>query len=351
MIAIFQIITVTHLQCVFLDSIPFDSILDNLATGSKREKTISWITTSWHSPSKQSEPTIVIKRQNRSFNMSGGNWKDLLKAAGAGNLQLMEYHLKNGVDPNYQHPEYFTSPVFEAIRGGQLEALRLLSQHGGSLTETEESTDMTPLEVAMEARQHAVVDFLLTKLDSEAVKPYLKRIAMPLQDKNVPESTMRLLQTRFLEQGHRLHLIGNSDSEHATKIVNALKDQTKNLKVEIVPKLPDVEETDVFLYCATSADLRDEEERLEKVSAGRTVVIFNSAGTGVASLLLGSCSSTTTAIKLHDSWLDQLTARWWLNDWVDTIIWMATDNDTAEICGKIHPYNRSSLDQRRGGIL
>ena len=110
--------------------------------------------------------------------MSHGNWKDLFKAASEGNLQLIRGHLKNGVDPNYQHPEYFTSPVFEAIRNGQLDALKILLEDGGSPTLPEESTDKTPLEVAMSEGQHEIVDFLMTKLEEEDIRPDCKRIAI-----------------------------------------------------------------------------------------------------------------------------------------------------------------------------
>ncbi|KAL3904990.1 MAG: hypothetical protein SGILL_009855, partial [Bacillariaceae sp.] len=138
--------------------------------------------------------------------MSGGNWKDLLKAAGEGNLQLVRGHLKNKVDPNYQHPEYFTSPVFEAIRCGQLEALRILLDNGGSLTLLEESTEKMPLEVAMSEGQHAIVDFLMTRLGKKDTRPYCKRIAIICggQDDSVPAPTAKAIYTKLLEQGHQV---------------------------------------------------------------------------------------------------------------------------------------------------
>ncbi|KAG7353808.1 ankyrin repeat domain protein [Nitzschia inconspicua] len=285
--------------------------------------------------------------------MSGGNWKDLLKAAGAGDLQLVEYHLNNGVDPNFQHAEYFTSPVFEAIRGGHLAALQMIVDFGGSPTSTEESSDLTPLEVALQESRHDIVDFLLTRLNSATdVRPYLKRIAVPLKDQTVADSTLKGLQTKLLKNGHHLYLIGEH-SDDSDSLVQELKDLTKNKRINIVSDFKDLEEVDVILYFATSVNLGEEEQqRLERAKCNRLSVIFNGSGAGFASLLLGSKPTTTTAIKLHDSWLDQLTASWWLHDWVDTVVWIATGNDDDEICGAIHPYNQHKLNQRQlGGIL
>ena len=55
----------------------------------------------------------------------GGNWKDLLKAAEEGDAAKARYHIAGGVDPNFQHPEYFTAPIHEAIKHGNLEIVQI----------------------------------------------------------------------------------------------------------------------------------------------------------------------------------------------------------------------------------
>ncbi|MEM6299840.1 MAG: hypothetical protein AAF740_14215 [Bacteroidota bacterium] len=40
--------------------------------------------------------------------MAAGDWKDLLAATQNNDLELVKYHLKQGVDINYQHPEFLT---------------------------------------------------------------------------------------------------------------------------------------------------------------------------------------------------------------------------------------------------
>ena len=51
--------------------------------------------------------------------MSAGDWKDLFKAACEGDLALVRYHVDAGVDLNYAHPEFFSTPLVGAIRAKQ----------------------------------------------------------------------------------------------------------------------------------------------------------------------------------------------------------------------------------------
>jgi uncharacterized protein len=303
--------------------------------------------------------------------MSGGNWKDLLKAAGAGNLQLVQHHLQqNDVDPNFQHPEYFTSPVFEAIRGGQLEALQLLVKYGGSPKAKEESTDCTPLEVAMQSGQHDIVDYLLTILSDDVddvatnVRPYLKRVVLPLSHDSIPDSTMRLLQIKVLELGHDLYLLQNGGASSspimmdgkknadASALVEELKTVTHNSKVTVVPSFESFDEEEdiniIHFATATASDDDDLESAIPPPHA-RLVIVFNDSGMKFCQTFLqenNKSKTTTAAIPLYDSWLDRLTARWWIGQWIDTVVWMATESDDDEVCGTIHPYNQYHLNQR-----
>ena len=53
--------------------------------------------------------------------MSGGNWKEMFNAGCEGDLALVEYHVKAGVDVNYAHPEFLSTPLVAAILAGQQE--------------------------------------------------------------------------------------------------------------------------------------------------------------------------------------------------------------------------------------
>jgi NAD(P)-dependent dehydrogenase (short-subunit alcohol dehydrogenase family) len=121
----------------------------------------------------------------------GGDWKDLLRAAGEGDLGRVKYHIANGVDPNFQHPEFFTCPIFEAIRRPpnssnsrsdarttttfaattttttttNLEIVQFLVEQGNAVPDiVEQMTDDTPMEVALELGQFDVCDYLQNQL-------------------------------------------------------------------------------------------------------------------------------------------------------------------------------------------
>ena len=143
----------------------------------------------------------------------GGNWKDLVLSCAKGDLGSIRYHMENGVDPNYQHPEFFTAPIFEAIRYGQIEAVKLLLQY--DVTELwlmEDSSDCIPIEVAMEEKQHEMVDILLNHMEKKTEpgnkdRPsgdnFCKTTVISIKDEVLLRNTVTLL----LQRGHRVHVV------------------------------------------------------------------------------------------------------------------------------------------------
>ena len=65
--------------------------------------------------------------------MSGGNWKEMFNAACEGDLDLLKYHVQAGVDVNYAHPEFLSTPLVAAILAGQEQAAFYLIAHGASI--------------------------------------------------------------------------------------------------------------------------------------------------------------------------------------------------------------------------
>jgi hypothetical protein len=53
--------------------------------------------------------------------MSAGDWKDLYQAALAGNLPLVQHHISEGVNPNYQHPEVLCTPLVASLIHGHMD--------------------------------------------------------------------------------------------------------------------------------------------------------------------------------------------------------------------------------------
>jgi NAD(P)-dependent dehydrogenase (short-subunit alcohol dehydrogenase family) len=191
---------------------------------------------------------------------SGGNWKDLLKAASVGDMAGAKYHLRkdctgNGVDPNYQHPEYFTAPIFEAIRGGHLDMVRLLVQGENSddnddkdddqklstrsKTTTrdttranpqlvEELTDMTPTEVALEEGQHGIVDYLNTRLPDEA-QWHPRKVLVTGGNRGIGKAIVEQL----LKQGHSVAFTCR-DAIVGEMVVKELIKSTGNTKLLLI---------------------------------------------------------------------------------------------------------------------
>ena len=62
--------------------------------------------------------------------MSGGDWKEMLVAVQEGNLDLVKYHLKEGIDINYEHPELMTTALIESINFERLEIAKFLLENG-----------------------------------------------------------------------------------------------------------------------------------------------------------------------------------------------------------------------------
>ena len=89
--------------------------------------------------------------------MSGGDWKAMFKAVQTGDFDLVEYYIKMGIDPNYQHPEYMAAPLVESIRFNHLDIARLLLENGADPAIKEASEGDTAMSVAeLKKNQEAI---------------------------------------------------------------------------------------------------------------------------------------------------------------------------------------------------
>ncbi len=80
--------------------------------------------------------------------MSGGDWKELYAAARDGDLDLLRYHLDRGVDPDYVHPEFMSTPLVAAILAGQQAAAQYLLDHAASPDLQSDLDGVTPRQAA-----------------------------------------------------------------------------------------------------------------------------------------------------------------------------------------------------------
>lgn len=94
----------------------------------------------------------------KKSNDMGGDWKDFFRAIQLNDLELVKYHIRMGVDPNYQHPEYLTAPLMECIRFERLEIAEYLLKNGTDATAKEYNGETTAMSIAvMNGNQEAIL--------------------------------------------------------------------------------------------------------------------------------------------------------------------------------------------------
>lgn len=92
--------------------------------------------------------------------MSGGDWKEMYVAATSGNIELLKYHIENGVDPNYQHPEILCTPLVASIIAGDTKIVEYLLAHGANPNLLSEFDNLTPLQAARQYKRHDIIILL-----------------------------------------------------------------------------------------------------------------------------------------------------------------------------------------------
>jgi ankyrin repeat protein len=98
----------------------------------------------------------AIDEESQGDEMSGGNWKELYNAGCEGDLALVEYHVRSGVDVNYAHPEFLSTPLVAAILAGQQAVALYLLDHGAAPDLSSEFDAATPMQAARRAGLPAV---------------------------------------------------------------------------------------------------------------------------------------------------------------------------------------------------
>lgn len=104
--------------------------------------------------------------------MSGGDWKDLYEAAVAGDLARVRYHLHEGVDPNYQHPEVMRTALVASLVEGHGEIAQHLLAHGADPDLVSELDDLSPLQAARRHGHAELVEQLRARGAREPRRPF-----------------------------------------------------------------------------------------------------------------------------------------------------------------------------------
>lgn len=91
---------------------------------------------------------------------AGGDWKDMYYAAERGDAACVAYHLSQGVDVNYQHPEAMMSALVTATLQGHTAVVQLLLEHGADPNLPAELGPLTPLQAAQHIHHPALEQLL-----------------------------------------------------------------------------------------------------------------------------------------------------------------------------------------------
>lgn len=100
--------------------------------------------------------------------MSGGDFKDMFGAAVRGDVELVRFHLAQGVDPDHVHPELQSTALVTCILAGQEGAARELLAHGADPLLESELDETTPV---LAARAVGLADLEDHLVDLGAPRP------------------------------------------------------------------------------------------------------------------------------------------------------------------------------------
>ncbi len=98
--------------------------------------------------------------------MSHGDWKDMFLGVQNNDLELVQFYIKMGIDINYQHPEFMTSPLIESISCRHPQMTAMLLQNGASPTIHEAGSNKSPLKIARELKNIEAIKILNQYLES-----------------------------------------------------------------------------------------------------------------------------------------------------------------------------------------
>lgn len=297
----------------------------------------------------------------------GGNWKDLVRAAtqeNGGNVALVMFHADHGVDINYQHPEYLTTAMHEAIRVGNIEVVKALLAKGADPTIEDNLTSSTPMQVAMECKQHAIVDILL-----EAVPKGYELDCKTILFTGYSYKDRELL-AYFLNLGHRIVLgIKDRHEKYVKPNVEALKQETGNSKIRYeeetglksyfqksklnidvwLHKSSDKEEsllTDVLKTCQSCSLGND-----NSISIGKVLLLvesskFDKRNMEQLSWLLSATRQNMSGVLEPTSVWSRMTHSAWHNVWCASLAQLlgldGVEGETKS--GKLYTYNMQPMN-------
>ena len=259
----------------------------------------------------------------------------MLNACANNETQLVAHYLRNGADPNYQHPDCRTSPFFVAIHAGHWHCVQLLLDAGASTADTEHRTGLTPLQLALYRRDHAIVDLLLARLSSQEQKrDGFKTI---LVSGCMGQKLLQILAATG-------HMVLVDDELVVSSMIQQIQVATRNTKIKLANMMSKelVNVTDLILREGEGVRILEylAEYAPSMADLGRIIVITTQPSPSAELAWLLRNNSKVIALVVP-SWWDTLLDTKWMAKWQATIWWMLTSNDLVP--GKIYNYRRQTV--------
>lgn len=79
--------------------------------------------------------------------MSAGDWKRFYQAVCDGYMRLVRLYIEAGIDVNYAHPEFFSTPLVAAIRNQREEVALFILQRGADPLRVSEVDGASPMDL------------------------------------------------------------------------------------------------------------------------------------------------------------------------------------------------------------
>lgn len=162
--------------------------------------------------------------------MSAGDWKDLFLACESGNVEMVRYYIKEGVDLNYQHPEYMTSLLIESVRQNHLEIIEILLRNGADPHQKEGFSTDTAISIAKSLKNKAALQ-MLTSIRAEKPQPHLEHQNVLITGGN--RGIGKAIAEKILGLGHTV-VITARKLEEGEKVAKELKEKTGNYKMTVI---------------------------------------------------------------------------------------------------------------------